>query len=151
MATFSNGKSNGAILPSKRKASEQLGKSNSKEEGMKEGTTNNILSVRQEIKHVVKDYVDLKLLVQDSVVGKHHKLTSIAGDSPYPDVAGIPNAYNIFNLHQGGIPKLKRERAIAAAKSYHALQQSNFLGYQVNLSLDYQHDFGSYLDSHVST
>ncbi|MCO5563392.1 hypothetical protein L7F22_017033 [Adiantum nelumboides] len=99
---------------------------------------------------------DVKLAVQN-YVKKHHIVDGVPTDaslepeeSPYPDIWGIPNSYHTFYLSQGGLPEWRRARAIAAAKDYHAQQKSNYLGYQANLNLNYQEDFGCYLDTHVN-
>lgn len=149
LITASNGnRSNGLVLPSKRKAIDHVAHHPDEEEE-KGGIVNNI---RKEIKHVVKDYIDLKLRVKDFL--DKNQVTSPPFDatigSPYPEIPQIPHTYYTFHLGHGGLPEWKREYAIAAAKKYHALQKSNFLGYQVNYHLDYQSHFAYYLDSHVS-
>eukprot|EP00250_Pteridium_aquilinum_P023818 c27712_g1_i1 orf=1-408(-) len=93
---------------------------------------------------------EIKLAVQEYVKKHHTSSPSLSIHSPYHDVAGLPNAYHIFNLHHGGLPAWKRKQAIASAKSYHALQISNFIGYQINQALDYSRDFASYMDIHVN-
>ncbi|MCO5595573.1 hypothetical protein L7F22_049618 [Adiantum nelumboides] len=101
-------------------------------------------------------HFDVKLAVEN-YVKKHHIVEGFPTDasvepdeSPYPDIWGIPNAYHTFYLSQGGLPAWRRARAIAAAKDYHAQQKSNSIGYPGNLNLNYQEDFGCYLDTHVN-
>ncbi|KAI5081104.1 hypothetical protein GOP47_0004287 [Adiantum capillus-veneris] len=134
-----------AILPLKRKKTDST---------ISEARSG--LLAKEAVKHALKEYLDIKLAVKH-YVDKHHIVDGISTDSsdepeesPYPDPWGIPNAYHIFYLRQGGLPDWRRARAIATAKEYHAQQKSNFLGYQVNFNLNYEEEFGSYLNTHVN-
>ncbi|KAI5075381.1 hypothetical protein GOP47_0009457, partial [Adiantum capillus-veneris] len=131
-------------LPSKRRRELEVEEEEEEELELAEASSKYTIIPKAELKRIVDEYVR-----------KYHKALSHTipepcKDSPYPDVPGLPNAYNIFDLHQGGLPAYWRRRAISIAKAYHATQKSTFLGYQCNQALHYEASFGSYMDMLVN-
>lgn len=66
----------------------------------------------------------------------------------YPTVRGI--TVEDFHLPPTGLTEAQRAKALAQLNHYMSVQQANFLGYQVNQQLDYEHDLKQYLNCHVN-
>lgn len=66
----------------------------------------------------------------------------------YPHVRGITS--EDFQLPPTGLTELQRAKALNQLQQYMAMQQSNFLGYQVNQQLDYADDLKQYLNCHIN-
>ena len=75
-------------------------------------------------------------------------MTTFSG-SPYPEVWGIPDAYKVFNLGEGGLSSEVIDMAHGVVRAHIDKQTSRQLGYQCNLHINASKYASHYLDTSV--
>ena len=69
--------------------------------------------------------------------------------SPYPEVWGIPDAYKVFNLGEGGLSSEVIDMAHGVVRAHVDMQASRQLGYQCNQHINASKYASLYMDTLV--